>query len=130
MLRPLGDRVLVKPEANPEQTDSGLWLSEHWKPEEAGTVVAVGLATHPQKQDAEEHARFLEQQCGFVVSRGLDVQPTADLLRDLVRREPLVHIGDYVLFSWAAGHEVLIEDERYLLLREADILAVVEGVPV
>jgi len=119
MLRPLGDRVLVKPEANPEQTDSGLWLSEHRKPEEAGTVVAVGLPVHPRKQEAEDAA--------FVIA-GL-APGVAKLLQALVAREPLVHVGDYVLFSWAAGHEVLIEDERYLLLREADILAVVEGVP-
>ena len=50
-----------------------------------------------------------------------------DLLLDLVRREPLVAVGDTVLFSWQAGHEIRLEDddERYLLMREEDVLAVV-----
>lgn len=123
MLRPLGDRVLIKPEPNPEQTESGLWLSEHRKPEEAGTVVAVGTSVHPRKAEAEDAARQLDE-----YDLGTDA---AALLRDLVRREPAVTVGDYVLFSWAAGQELTLEDERYLLLRESDILCVVdpEGVP-
>lgn len=44
MIRPLGDRVLIKPDKNPEQTDSGLWLSEHAKPETQGVIVAIGKA--------------------------------------------------------------------------------------
>lgn len=42
MIRPHGDRVLIKPTRNPAQTESGLWLSEHRKPDTQGTVVALG----------------------------------------------------------------------------------------
>lgn len=88
--KPLGDRVMVKPEKNPTASASGLiHLVEHRKPETAGWVTAVGeLIPHPE------------------------VQP-----------------GDYVIFPWSAGQEFLLEnDERYIVLRYTDVLAVVEGV--
>ncbi len=115
LLRPLGDRVLIKPEVNPEQTDSGLWLSEHRKPEQAGTVVAVGTPVHPQRDALEE-----------VIEKLVIDPPEVAFLRSLVARAPLVQVGDYVLFGWNVGQEVLIDAERYLLMRESDILAVVE----
>ena len=131
-LRPLGDRVLIKPTPNPEQTESGLWLSEHRKPEESGTVIAVGTQAHPRKQDAEDLAQFLDTKLRSVCQCGLVdcwycMGPA--LVRDIVRRGPIVQVGDVVLFSWAVGQEILIDDERYLLMRESDILAVCEGFP-
>ena len=34
--------------------------------------------------------------------------------------------GDVVLFSWQAGQELLLEQERYIMLHQDDVLAVVE----
>lgn len=34
--------------------------------------------------------------------------------------------GDVVLFSWQAGQELMLEDRRYLMLHQDDILAIVE----
>ena len=43
------------------------------------------------------------------------------------QRQPIdVKLGDKVLYSKYAGNEVKIEDEEYLILRDIDILAVVE----
>lgn len=43
------------------------------------------------------------------------------------QRQPIdVKVGDKVLYSKYAGNEVKIEDEEYLILRDIDILAVVE----
>lgn len=83
--RPLGNRVLIRPETNPTQTASGLHLAEQWKPEQTGTVVAKG--------------------------------PTV--------KEPM-ELGDFVIFSWQAGQEVYIDQDRLFLLREEDVLAVME----
>lgn len=83
--RPLGNRVLIRPETNPTQTASGLHLAEHWKPEQTGTVVNLG--------------------------------PTV--------KEPMQR-GDFVIFSWQAGQELYIDRERLFLLREEDVLAVIE----
>lgn len=86
MIRPLGDRILIKPAQNPSQTDSGLWLSEHRKPDVQGTVVAMG-----------DYLRY-----------------------------PDLKLGDDVVFSWASGQDLVIDGEPYLVMREADVLAVLE----
>lgn len=100
MLQPLGDRILIRPEANPETTDSGLRLVEHRKPETMGEVVTV-----PERigHDCPE--------CGHKLYHVAAVQ-----------------VGDTVIFSWQSGQEIYIDDERFLLMRESDILAVLEGV--
>ena len=135
-LRPLGDRILIKPERQAEQTESGLWLSEHGKPEETGTVVAVGSCAHPLKHEAEEVALELEERLGpseYAASEQWITQlpdyRAVQLLRAATSREPSVKVGDYVIFSWTAGQRIQIDDsdEVYLMMREADILAVVEG---
>lgn len=132
-LKPIGDRVLIKPDRPPTETESGLILAEQPKPEETGTVVAVGFCTHPLKTEAEQLAeefedRFKGMDLDESWTRKLPDVRAAELLRRITAREPLVKVGDYVVFSWTVGQEVTIEDERYLLMREADILCVVEGV--
>jgi chaperonin GroES len=99
LLIPLGDRVLIRPEANPTQTESGLHLVEHRKPETMGEVVAV-----------PERLATVCPECGHTHFRVTDVK-----------------VGDTVAFSWQTGQEVFVEEERYFLMREADILAVLEG---
>ena len=37
-----------------------------------------------------------------------------------------VQPGDVVIFSWQAGQELLLDERRYLMLHQDDILAVVE----
>ncbi len=128
-LKPLGDRVLIKPEIPPNVTESGLILAEDRKPEQTGTVVAVGPCSHPLRTEAEKAAEWIENLSCDDSDR--DVFHTyADLLRRATQREPEVKVGDYVVFSWTAGQEIWVEDgeERYLLMRESDILAVVEGI--
>lgn len=46
---------------------------------------------------------------------------------DGTRTPPEVRVGDKVFFAKYAGTEVKIDGEEYLILREADILAVVTG---
>jgi len=43
------------------------------------------------------------------------------------QRQPMeVKVGDKVLYSKYAGNEVKIDGEEYLILREIDVLAVIE----
>ena len=133
-LRPLGDRVLVRPIGPPERTESGLHLVEHRKPEQMGVVVAVGHPSHPLKDDTETLADELDLASDLLhgsvhgdasgaVSEG------ACRLRHLVAREPCCAVGDTVLFSWMAGQELLLHDtdERLLIIPETDLLAVIEA---
>ena len=40
--------------------------------------------------------------------------------------EIVVHEGDQVLFSKYAGTEITVDDKKYIVVRQADILAVIE----
>jgi len=94
MIRPLGDRLVVKPAPSEEKTKSGIVLPDtaKEKPQE-GEVVAVGS--------------------GRILDNG--------------QRVPMdVKVGEKILYSKYAGNEIKINDEEYLILREMDVLGVVE----
>jgi chaperonin GroES len=94
-LRPVGDRVVVKPAQREEVTRSGIVIPDtaKEKPQE-GTVIAVGS--------------------GKLLDNGERV--TMEL------RE-----GDRVLFAKYGGTEFKLDGEDLLVLRESDVLAVIEG---
>jgi chaperonin GroES len=98
MLKPLTDRILIKPDALSDVTESGLHLVRDWSPENSGEVVGV-----PERVDA--HC----PECG-----GRVFAPSS------------VKLGDVVLFSPNSGQEVTVDGERFLLMRESDLLAVLE----
>lgn len=93
MLKPLADRVVVRPLEREEKTASGIFLPDNAKekPQE-GEVIAVGPGR------TEDGKRVV-----------LDVQ-----------------VGDRVIFSKYAGTEIKVNNEEVLILRESDILAIVE----
>lgn len=94
-LRPLHDRVVVKPLEREEKTESGLFLPETAKEKpQQGTVVAVG----PGKRGDDGKLNALD-----------------------------VKAGDRVLFAKYAGTEIKLDGEDVLILKESDILGVVEG---
>ncbi|MCL6612464.1 MAG: co-chaperone GroES [Peptococcaceae bacterium] len=94
MIRPLGERVVVKPLPSEEVTKGGIVLPDtaKEKPQE-GEVVAVGS--------------------GRLLDNGTRV--AIDL-----------KVGDKVLFSKYAGNEIKIDGVEYLIMRESDILGVIE----
>ncbi|MDX1830343.1 MAG: co-chaperone GroES [Lutibacter sp.] len=87
-IKPLADRVLIKPLEAETTTASGLIIPDSAKEkQQKGTVIAVGPGT---------------------------------------KDEPItVKVGDTVLFGKYAGTELVLEDTEYLIMREADILAIV-----
>jgi chaperonin GroES len=93
-LRPLGDRVVLKPTPREEVTKSGIVLPDtaKEKPQE-GTILAAG----PGK-----------------------------VLEDGTRGKMDVKAGDRVLYSKYAGTEFKVDGEEYLIVRQDDILAIVE----
>ncbi|WP_067925062.1 co-chaperone GroES [Alicyclobacillus shizuokensis] len=93
-LRPLADRVVVRPVEREEKTASGIVLPDtaKEKPQEA-EVIAVGPGR----------------------------------LEDGKRVELDVKVGDRVLYSKYAGTEVKVDGEELLILRESDILAIVQA---
>lgn len=87
-VKPLHDRVIVKPAEKAEKTASGIIIPDtaQEKPQK-GEVVAVGNGTK-------------------------DFPMT-------------VKVGDTILFGKYSGTEIEIEEEKYLLMKETDIFAII-----
>jgi chaperonin GroES len=93
-LKPLGDRVLVKPVEEEATTASGIVLPDTAKEKpQKGEVLAVGDGKF------DEDGKRIK----------LDVSK-----------------GDEVLYSKYGGTEITVEGEDLLVLRESDVLAIVE----
>ena len=97
-LKPLGDRVVVKPLEEEERTKGGIVLPDTAKEKpQHGEILAVGPGALDEDGD----------------------------------RLPMdVNVGDRVLFAKYAGTEVKVDDDELLILRQSDILAIVEREPV
>jgi chaperonin GroES len=92
-IKPLADRVVVKPSPAEEKTKGGIILPDTAKEKPViGEIVAVGP--------------------GKVTDDGKQVAPE-------------VKVGDKVLYGKYSGTEVTVEGEEYLIMREADIFAIV-----
>jgi chaperonin GroES len=94
-LKPLGDRLVIKPIEQEDVTSSGIFLPETAKEKpQQGKVIAAGPGA--RKESGERIA--------------LDVQ-----------------VNDTVLYAKYAGTSIKLDGQEYLILKETDILAVVEN---
>lgn len=135
----LGDRIFVRPDENPEVLASGLHIVQDNKRSIVrGTVIAVG--------EGPEIAHRAVERAMKALSKTFDAYIHDDVLVDGVRAaathlkseatriaanyapEHLVMPGDRVIFSPEAGEEVRFEREIVLVMRESDVLAVVDPV--
>lgn len=92
-IKPLGDRVVVRPEPAEEKTASGLYIPDTAKEKpQRGTIVAVGPGR---------------------VENGNKIDMT-------------VKEGDTVLYGKYAGTEITLDSEDVLIMRETDLLGIVE----
>ena len=92
-IKPLADRVVIKPSEAEERTKGGIILPDTAKEKPViGEIVAVGP--------------------GKVTEDG--------------KKVPMeVKVGDKVLYGKYSGTEVTIEGDQYLIMREADVFAIV-----
>lgn len=95
-LRPLSDRIAVRRLARNEKTPGGIII-----PETASDV------------DQAWHGEVMAVGPGAVLASG-------------ARQEPRVKTGDKVLCGKYAGQELTIDGQKIVMLREDDILGVVE----
>ena len=87
-IKPLADRVLVKPAPAEQKTVSGIIIPDSAKEKPLkGEVLAVGNGTKDE--------------------------------------EMVVAVGNNVLFGKYAGTELEWEGEKYLIMRQSDILAII-----
>jgi co-chaperonin GroES (HSP10) len=132
MLRPLGSRILVKPDIAPDQTASGLLIpdSSRKDPEMSGTVVAVGRgpdsATKIRTATIARCMRILDEVANRVPLSALHLQ-----LMDAFAAYQIEQVdasglkeGDTVCFPYTAGQKLNVDGESYITLREDDCVAV------
>ncbi|GHT37879.1 10 kDa chaperonin [Bacteroidia bacterium] len=87
-IKPLADRVLVKPSAAEEKTVSGIIIPDSAKEKPLkGEVIAVGNGTKDE--------------------------------------EMVLKKGDVVLYGKYAGTEIELENDKFLIMRQSDILAII-----
>jgi len=93
-LKPLGDRLVIKPVEQEDVTSTGIFLPETAKEKpQQGKVIAAGPGT---RKDSGERV-------------ALDVQ-----------------VDDTVLYAKYAGTSIKLDGQEYLILKESDILAIVQ----
>jgi chaperonin GroES len=93
-LKPLADRLVVKPMEEEEVTPSGIVLPETAKEKpQKGEVLAVGPGARNDDGD---------------------------------RIEMDVSAGDMVLYAKYGGTEIKVDGDKLLILRESDVLAVLD----
>ncbi len=92
-MKPLADRVIVKPTPAEDKTKGGLIVPDTAKEKPViGEVIAIGP--------------------GKITDDGKKIAPE-------------IKVGDKILYGKYSGTEVTVEGEEYLIMREADIFAIV-----
>ena len=87
-IRPLADRVLIKPAPAEEKTVGGIIIPDSAKEKPlTGEVIAVGNGTKDE--------------------------------------EMVVKTGDNVLYGKYAGTEIELDGDKFLIMRQSDILAII-----
>lgn len=88
-IKPLGDRVVIKPTPAEEVTIAGIIIPDNAKEKPLkGEVLAVGKGTKDE--------------------------------------EMVLKPGDTVLYGKYAGTEIELDGEKYLVMRQSDVLATIE----
>ncbi len=87
-VKPLADRVLIKPAPAEEKTVGGIIIPDSAKEKPLkGEILAVGNGTKDE--------------------------------------EMVLKVGDHVLYGKYAGTELELDGEKYLIMRQSDVLAIV-----
>src|SRR5512138_3614587 len=128
-VRVLGHRVLIKPDAQETETESGLVLpDDRDHVAVSGTVVAIGedgseqgyRAYQQGVRDSLAVVQSMEQAWNFPAV----LQVTREEVARMLRRHPDydIGVGDRALFPPEAGQDVTIGGEAYVLMAIDDVL--------
>lgn len=107
-LQPIADRVIIKPDAANEKTETGLHIPDTAKERpQIGTIVEIGQ----RYDDYNEIIHMLRKIMAFL--------KIADAPRERVQ----LNIGDRVLYGRYAGAEIDYQEQKMLVMRVVDITA-------
>jgi len=130
-LRPLGHRVLIRPDDQPTESEAGLILPENRDHVPvSGTIVAVGNG--PERDQRIRLAVI--SRCVSIVEElaSMGVRDPQDYLTEmgryrdhLERFDPPIRVGDRVVYPVEAGLAVTEDGVSYVLMREDEVAIVV-----
>ena len=151
LIRPTGSKVIVKPDVAPATSDGGLIVPESARrdPAMSGIVIAVGngpASAHLVRASTIAACRVAVQRVADgVMAKNIQVGEWTErdsysvaVVRDMIEAELTSRIrdvpdgfsevspGDRVCFSYTAGQHLIVDDERYLVMQEDDIVAVLD----
>ena len=135
-MKTLGHRVLIQPDEQPNQTGSGLILTEdrEWVPT-SGTIVQVGPGGSKLKYDARQRAI---KACLEAIAKPhystnewfhSGIRAATDRVRALLHTcDPAsdVKVGDRVAFDGDTGLKLTLDGEPYLILNQDDVVIIIQ----
>ena len=139
---PLGNRVVIKADVEdqaPQETASGLLtaktlsaavegadVEDSWF---VGTVVALGPLVN-RFEVRPYVVRRLQECTGHGTINVAGLQRLAHEVTQLPADCPdPLKTGDRVTFSWAAGQQITVDGEKFLIMPASEVLAVLDPVP-
>ena len=140
-LKPIGHRIHIKPDAQPTQTEGGLYIPDAIAddvPPMSGIVTQIGNGPYrDQRLRQATIARclaILDEAEIEAVSKAECVQLARDemirYMQAVAKGEPTVQVGDRVVFPMDKGHEIVFNEDTdgaVVILNEDDVLAVYEA---
>lgn len=132
-VRPLGHRILVRPDAQADETESGLILpTNRDHVATSGTVVALGDGGSLLRFQARQQAiktcldviRDAEIEWNYPASLQVVREDVSRLLGTSAPERDLA-IGDRVMFPDDVGHKTVVDGVEYVVLNEDDVAVIV-----
>jgi chaperonin GroES len=123
-IKPVFDRLVIEKIEQASQTKSGLLVipDDAKSPSQLGRVVAVG---HGRNYDGPGQVNVYRREPGATGYSPADFAFSAMLLRPAMVVKP----GDMVIFGKYAGAEVEVDGQKVFILREDEVLGIVEEEP-
>jgi len=130
-LKPLGNRVLIRPDVQESETDSGLIIPEvsRDQPEMSGIVISKGRG--PASANRIRQATIAR--CIAILNQVADQVPAAALrseAEDALARyaSDLIDLsevreGERVVFPYTGGETLTVDGQRFLIIEEDKIVA-------
>lgn len=132
MLRPLGNRLIIRPEPADTESAGGIILPETFgkPPAMSGTVVSVGhgpaTAHRVRQATIARCVQILNEVADQVPSSALRMEAEDAFARYAVEDVTLAEVreGDYVAFAYTAGCKMQVDGDELIVMTEDELQAV------
>lgn len=131
-LKPLGSRLIIRPESAATESAGGIVFPETYgaPPAMTGTVVSVGrgpATAHRVRGETIAHCMGLVEETARQVPSTALASAVMDALASYAMEQVAfseVQEGQYVCFAYTAGHAMQVDGESLIVIDEGDLQAV------